>query len=148
MDFKLKNYTTSISAEKSVSEIESLLSSFGANAVMKEYYSDGRVKNLAFKLSSKAYRLPANIDGVYNLMFKDKRINHRRDAMKKRESQSYRVAWRILRDWVHSQLSLIASGQSNPEEIMLPFMFDGERTLYQAIKEGKLQIEKKVSEVE
>lgn len=140
MKFKLKNYSTSIAAEKSILEIEQLLSQFGASAVMKEFLLDGRVKSLAFKLNDKSFKLPANIEGVKNVLFSGKRERHGRNTMSNRDEQSYRVAWRVLRDWIHSQLSVIASGQAQPEEMLLPFMFDGKRTLYEAYTQGRLQI--------
>jgi hypothetical protein len=141
--FKMKNYTTSVSADRSILEIEQMLQKFGATAVMKEFLMDGRVNSMTFKIGEMAFKLPANVEGVHKVMFKEKRSSSRRDAMKNREEQSYRTAWRVLKDWIYAQLSIIASGQALPEEIMLPFMFDGKRTLYQAYKEGRLQLEQK-----
>lgn len=138
---KLKNYTTSTTAEKSISEIERILAEFGATAVMKEYRSDSTVTSLAFKLGDKAYKLPANIDGVEMVLFKDKRPHHGKNVMVGRYQRAYRVAWRILKDWVHVQLSLVASGQAQPEQILLHCQWDGKRTLYDAYKEGMLKIE-------
>ena len=142
-DFKIKNYTTSIDSDRSILEIERLLQKFGATAVMKEFLSDGRITSLAFKIGEKAYKLPANIEGIYEVMFGATRHSTKKDAMKRREEQAYRTAWRVIRDWIHAQLSMIASGQAQPDEIMLPFMYDGKRTLFQAYKEGRLQLENK-----
>ena len=50
-----------------------------------------------------------------------------------------------MKDWVHSQLSVIASGQAQPEEVLLPFMWDGKRTLYQAFKENRLKIDNRAN---
>lgn len=136
--FNIKNYTTDVSAERSIAEIEKLLTSFGAEAIMKEFSSDGRVRMLSFKIDDKAFKLPANINGVKSELYKGKRNYHARDSMKKREDKAYRVTWRIIKDWIHAQLSLISSGQAHPHEIFLPYMYDGKRTLYQAWMEGKL----------
>lgn len=143
MKFKLMNYTTTITAEKSIMEIEKMLSLFGASAIMKEYLEDGRLKSLSFKLQEKGYRIPANVEGVYEVLYKDKRVSGKRNAMMNRKVNADNVSWRIIKDWLHAQLSIIASGQAQPDEVMLPYMWDGKRTLYQAYKEGRLQLENK-----
>lgn len=141
--FNMKNYTTSVSAERSIAEIEKLLASFGATAIMKDYLEDARVHALSFKLEEKVFKLPANITGVQAILYKDKRAHHGRDVMKGREKRAYMVAWRIIKDWIHAQLSLISSGQAHPHEIFLPYMFDGKRTLYEVYVEGNLLTEGK-----
>jgi hypothetical protein len=138
MILKLKNYSTNISAERSIAEIEKILALFGAQAVLKEYTGDGRVRSLSFKLDNKGYQLPANVNGVKSVLYSEKRRYHGRDSMKNRDERAYRVAWRILKDWIYSQLSLIASGQGQPQQILFGYMFDGKRTFYQAYIEGKL----------
>jgi len=134
--FNIKNYTTEVPADRSILEIEKLLTLFGAIAIIKEYTSDGRVHSLTFRLQDDTFRLPANVKGVKEEMFKG--IRAQRDSEKRREDKAYRVAWRILKDWTHAQLSLIASGQAYPMEIFLPYMFDGKLTLYQKFMEGRL----------
>ena len=140
-EFKLKNYTTDISAERSIMEIEKMLSIFKASAIMKEYAGDGTVRSIVFKLNDKGYKLPSNCEGVRKILFVGKRVCGRRDAMRNRDIRAYNISWRIIRDWLHAQLSIIASGQAQPEQIMLPYMWDGKRTLYDAYTEGRLQIE-------
>ena len=136
--FKLKNYSTSIPAEKTISEIEKMLAGLGATTVIKEYLEDETVHLLAFKVNQMNYKLPVNVKGVYQVMFGGKHCYHGRDSMKNREQQSYRVAWRIIKDWLHAQFSLIISGQAEPEQVLFPYAYDGKRTLFQAWKEGKL----------
>ena len=137
------NYTTTIASEKSIMEIEKMLSLFGASAIMKEYLEDGRLRSLSFKLQEKGYKIPANIEGVYEVLYKDKRVSGKRDVMMNRKVNADNVSWRIIKDWLHAQLSIIASGQAQPDEVMLPYLWDGKRTLYQAYKEGRLQLENK-----
>lgn len=136
---RLKNYSTTVPASRTISQIEKILASFGAEAIFKEYTSDGQAHKLSFKLGERVFKLPANIKGVYEVLYGEKQDYHGRDSMKKRDDQAYRVAWRILKDWIHSQLSLIHSGQAQPQEIFFPYMYDGKRTLYQKfVEEGKL----------
>ena len=142
----LKNYSTGVSVEKSIGEIERLLATFGCEAIMKDYTSDGRVRSLAFKYQNNAYKLPVNTEGVFNVMFGSKRIRHGVNSQRNREEQAYRVAWRILKDWIHAQLSIVVSGQATPEQIMLPYMWNGRKTVYEAFKDGQLQIGCKVED--
>lgn len=130
--FNIKNYTTDVPASRSISEIESLLASFGASASVKEYDIDGKVSSLLFRIEKDSFKLPANVEGVKDLLFKGKAGQYRSDYKKAREAKAYRVAWRIIKDWVHAQLSLIASGQAVPCEAFMPYMYDGKRTLYQS----------------
>lgn len=146
MDFKIKNYTTGVSAEKSIFEIEQMLSLFGATHLMKELAGDGKTRIVGFRIGDKNFKLPANYEGVYKIMFGNLRDSGKKNCIKNREDQAYRITWRIIRDWLHAQLSLISSGQAQPDEIMLPYMFDGKRTLYQRYKDGVLQLEDKSEE--
>jgi hypothetical protein len=136
----IKNYSTGVPAEKSIGEIEKLLSMFGCDAIMKDYTGDGRVRSLAFKYQGNAYKLPINSEGVFNVMFSQKRVRHSVNAKRNREEQAYRIAWRLLKDWIHAQLSIVVSGQATPEQIMLPYMWNGKKTVYEAFKDGQLQI--------
>lgn len=136
--FNIKNYTTEIPADRSILEIEKLLTLFGAIAIIKEYTSDQRVHSLTFRLQDETFRLPANVKGVKDILYKGTRSSHQRDGEKRREEKAYRVSWRIIKDWTHAQLSLIASGQAQPQEIFLPYMYDGKTTLFQRFMEGKL----------
>lgn len=136
-DFKIKNYTTSVPVEKTVMEIEKVLADFGATAVMKEYHGDGTLYRLVFRIRDRSYRLPANID----------KVKERLRAMKLKrpvsnvDEQAPRVAWRVIKDWLHSQLSLIHIGLAEVDQILLPYMFDGKNTVYDLYKAGTLQIE-------
>jgi len=136
--FNIKNYTTDVPAVKSITEIESTLAAFGAKAIMKEFSLDGKVQALSFRLEDKVFKLPADAEGVKKILFEGKRDHGRKELIKSREDRAYRVSWRIIKDWIHAQLSLIASGQAHPQEIFMPYMFDGKRTLFQVYMEGNL----------
>ena len=139
----IKNYTTEVSAVRSIGEIELILSQFGASAIMKEFLSDGKCSSLSFKLNGKSYKIPINQEGVMKVLYKNNRRSPRVNEMRSREERAYNVSWRVIKDWVHSQLSIVFLGQAQPDEVLLPYMFDGKRTFYQAYKDGRIQIEKK-----
>jgi len=141
--FNIKNYTTDVPADRSILEIERLLTLFGAEAIIKEYDANQRVHSLSFKLKDDAFKLPANIEGVKEILFKGKRPPPTKELEKRRAQKASRVAWRIIKDWTHSQLSLIASGQAKPLEIFLPYMFDGKLTFFEKFEANRLLPPKK-----
>lgn len=138
---KLKDYTTTVEAAKSISEIEEILAAFGATTIMKEYLADGKVYSLSFKFQEKGFKLPANVDGVKKILYEGKRVRHTTDGAKNRDEQAYRVSWRVIKDWLHSQLSLILSGQAEPEQVLFPYMYNGKQTLWERYRTGQLQLE-------
>ena len=144
--FNIKNYTTDVPAERSISEIEKILADFGARATIKEYTDDGKVCSLLFRIEKDSFKLPANVSGVKKVLFEGKAGQDRADYKKKREAKAYRVSWRIIKDWIHAQLSLIASGQACPHEVFFPYMYDGKKTLYQTFNENRLLAEKSGSQ--
>jgi hypothetical protein len=84
--------------------------------------------------------LPANIEGVEKA---------RRNQAHKRKiapryacrEQAERVAWRVLKDWVAVQMTLIQAGLITVDEAMLPYMvLRGEKTVYQAMTDQRLAL--------
>ena len=61
--FKLKSSITQVSAEKSLSKAEELLTLFGSTKIMKDY-ENGHVISIAFNIDKQAYKIPFNIKGV------------------------------------------------------------------------------------
>src|SRR3954463_11735805 len=64
----IKNYTTDIPVERTVAEIQKILSENGASAIAIEYH-DGAITDIFFKVKRNGqelpFRLPAKVDGVY-----------------------------------------------------------------------------------
>jgi len=116
----LANKTTTVDAAKTVSELQALLAKAGATQMLVEYEDgDGEPSALAFKILVKgqpvSFRLPCNWPGVLKAMkgqVPHRLLNHQ---------HAKRVGWRILKDWLRAQLSLIAAGASTLEEVMLPW---------------------------
>ncbi len=135
----LKNYTTSISAEKSISEIEKLLLNFGAIDFGKRA-ENGYFIGLFFSIDVQGkkvpFKLPVNIDAIASYLAKQKPNT----SKEKIYEQAYKTGWRIVKDWVFSQLSIIASGMAKIEDIFLPYMLiDKNLTLSEGIKEGRFK---------
>lgn len=131
----IKNYTTTISVQKTTNEIQEILGRAGAQAVLTEYDPGerGLVVAVSFKIRVAgdflvAFRLPARIDGVLLTLKRQKGVPRR---FCNRE-QAARVAWRIIKDWITAQLALVESEIAGLAEVFLPYveMGDGE-TLYE-----------------
>ena len=115
------NYSTDIPSDRTATEIQARLVKARAQAVMMEYDAQGVLTHLAFRVTTQhgsiAFRLPANVEGVYNAMARDTDIPR---SMKTRE-QAARVAWRICKVWVESQLAVIEAGMATLPQVFLPY---------------------------
>jgi hypothetical protein len=131
------NYTTTISSEKTVSEIQSKLAKAGAFQILHEYQRDTReLIGLSFRIATEfgdlAFELPARIEAVEKILAKQ------RVRSKVPREQAGRVAWRILKDWVEAQLALIETGMVTVEQVFLPYCQSGNgETLYESIRNKK-----------
>ena len=131
------NYTTEIRAEKSIGEIQKMLTARGADTIVIQY-ADGSPGALFFIVPTPygkiPFRLPANIEAV-------KRVMERQRVRKKVPSDmASRVAWRILKDWVKAQMAILETEMVDLQEIFLPYMVSQNKTLYEVMKEHRLQL--------
>lgn len=130
----IKNYTTKIDYYQSIGEIQGILAKNGARKIMIDYDNTGLPVGIAFAIQTQqqmqAFILPANIDGVMAVF---KKQNLKADI-----EQAKRTAWRNVRDWIMAQMAFIESGNVQMDEIFLPYLSDGKKTLYQAYKSGQL----------
>ena len=118
------NYTTKISADKTVSEIMQVLAKAGASGVTIQYGTTGRPQGVIFGLliydHEVAFKLPINISGVLNIMIEDKGVSKRLKTIE----QAERVAWRITKDWIKAQTAYIEAGQATMPELFFPHAID------------------------
>ncbi len=142
-DFKLKNVTTKIEVGVTIADIEKKLIQFGATHIHKtiDQYS-GRYKELSFVLHDNGkdypYKLPINVEGVYKIICEMKDYKYK--TQDQNEKRAYKVAWRMMKDWLHAQLSIVQANQVSMSEIMLPYlMIDDKNTLREVFTSGQLQ---------
>jgi hypothetical protein len=122
----IKNYTTSISEDKTVGEIMGLLAGKGARSIRIDYDELNRPSAVSFTVVIQdwpvPFKLPCSFDGVFKAM-KAERTRHvyqwERDP--KNREQSRRVAWRIIKDWVAAQMALIEAEQASLAQVFLPY---------------------------
>lgn len=119
----LLNYTTTIAASKSISQIQVILAKAGASRIMTEYDDTGNIVALSFELKisparSAGFRLPTDWKPVQQVLLEQRKRNSR---VKADESTARNVAWRITKDWVEAQLAIIDTRMVTTAQVFLPY---------------------------
>jgi len=143
------NYTTTVDAFKTVSEIEYILVKHKAKSVMKQYEGE-HITGLSFLIDNGMtmipVRLPVKTEECFKVLKKEK-ANSPRSNIKATLEQAERVAWRILKDWVEAQMALLDIEMVRLEEIFLPYIeLPNNQTLFQALEEKQFLLEMAVKE--
>ena len=140
----IKNYTSSVTVERTIAKIEAALVSGGAEDIHKTYRS-GLLEGICFQIfdptiSKKlSIRLPANHEAVFEVL-RGRVKKPRAGTIEKLREQASRTAWKIIQDLVEVQISLIQLGQAEFLQVFLPYVWDGERTFYAALKSGGFKL--------
>jgi len=141
----VRNFTTKINTDKTIMEIEQILLKFGAQGIYKEYVGS-RISGLIFMLvrggQKIPFKIPMSIEKSRTVVVKavkDGRLPQRFMQEPLRTDQGERVAWRIIKDWIDSQLSLMEMELADPIEILLPYAYNmiDKKTMYQKFMEHK-----------
>jgi hypothetical protein len=136
----IKNYTTTVPANRSIEEIQSALVKHGAMGILYEYeQGTGRILALKFMLEIKGNRVGFALPVQwrrFQAVLKKQGIRRWDD-----EDYCYRVAWRCIRDWVLSQLALYETEIVELPQVFLPFAVgkDG-KTLYDQVVDGRFML--------
>jgi len=136
----LLNYTTQVSAQRTVSQIQAMLAGVGARRVMVEYDDAGRVTGVAFTVHTvhgeRSFFLPAAAEKVAGVLSRQ-RVPARYATLEHAE----RVAWRIVKDWLEAQLAIIATEMVTLDQVMLPYMASGDgRTMWDLYLDQQLAL--------
>ena len=137
------NFSTKIDVERTSGEIQKMLSSSGAQAVMCEYDPHGVMCAMSFRSETPygiiTFRLPAQLDGVFKLLCESK--NSKLTKKTRSREQAAKVAWRILKDWIEAQLAIIEAGMAEMAEVFLPYAQDSRgETVYKKLKSEKFKL--------
>lgn len=135
----LLNYTTSVAAEKTASEMQRLLAKAGAGSIMVNYAA-GEPVGLVFMISTVAgprtFSLPVDALKVEAVLHKQGVPNRYQGP-----AQAQRVAWRITKDWLEAQLAIVETDMVRLEQVMLPYMQAGDgRTVWQLFESQALAL--------
>ncbi|MDQ7798516.1 MAG: hypothetical protein RDU76_06195 [Candidatus Edwardsbacteria bacterium] len=148
----LKNYTSSVPADRSISYIERSLALAGARNINKEYRpGTDQVEALMFQMEIRdgksnrlipmIFKLPVHVEEVFKVMYQEVR-RPRPETEKRIRDQSHRTAWKILHDWVSVQVTMIRLEQAAPLEIFLPYAWDPakNKTFFQHVQDGGFKL--------
>lgn len=126
------NYTTTIDAHRTVTDVQRLLAKHGARAIMVEYNQGGDPVALAFEITRSGrtlrYRLPCRHDALLALLRKDPAVK----TAQRTPAHALRVAWRILLNWCEVQMALIDAAMASVDEVFLPYaLVEENQTIYE-----------------
>jgi hypothetical protein len=132
----LLNYTTTIAASKTIGEMQDALAKAGANSIAV-HYSDGSPTGLTFSLRTKygpqLFTLPVDVAAVQKVLRKQRSAGGLSRAKFESPAHAERVAWRISKTWLESQLALVSVQMATIDQVMLPYMHVGpDQTFYAA----------------
>lgn len=138
------NYTTTVDAFKTVSEIEYILMKHKAKSIMKNYEGES-ITGLSFLVDTGTQqipvRLPVKVEECLEVLMREKK-NSPRSNIKATKEQAERVAWRILKDWIEAQMALLDIEMVQLQEIFLPYIeIANGQTIYQALEKKQFSLE-------
>jgi len=141
MKVNIKNYTSTVQADKSVSRIESILVEMGAERIHKGY-KDGKLESISFSMKVQdqliPFQLPAQVEVIEKLFLGQ--YKYRATEVQKRTAreQAERTAWKLIQEWVHIQSSMIKMQQAEFLEVFLPYVYRVEQqtTFFKSLKES------------
>jgi hypothetical protein len=133
----IKNFTTRVDENKTVSEIQQLLASHGAMQVSVQYQAMKPVAVTFVLMVTKIpvqFRLPRNADGVLRALKQQRGVPQKCRNFE----HASRVSWRILKDWVDAQIAVVEAQQAELAEVFLPYAMEKDGlTLYQLYQRQK-----------
>lgn len=132
----IKNYTTTVPADRSINEIQAMLVKHGASGILFEYeQGTGRIAALKFILplggNQVPFALPVNWR-LFQAVLKKDRVKRWNE-----EDYCYRVAWRDIRDWVYAQITIYETQMVSLPQLFLPYAVtkDG-KTFFEQVAEN------------
>lgn len=125
---EIRNYTSSVAADKSVLDIERILIALGARNISKEYDGFGKVDAISFSIPSPhgegviPFKLPAKREPIKKLFLQQ----YRRPSSAQIEiatQQADRTAWKNVKEWVDLQATMIKLEQVEFLEVFMPYIY-------------------------
>lgn len=137
----LRNYTSEVSVDRSVSLIERELVNAGAMHISKPYDEDGNLAGIMFQIPNNGrpliFKLPVRWKTCFKIMMAEVRkpLPTTEERVKQ---QAQRTAWKILYEWTAIQVSLIKLEQADVIEVFLPYAYDPskDQTFFERLKAG------------
>jgi len=140
----IKNYTSQISAMKSISLIEAKLAAKGASQILKEYDPEGRVEGIAFIIKIDGHDMPFKLPAKVNeceVILKARYKKLTASVIKNIRAQVERTSWKVVLDFVDVMLTMIELRQAEFMQVFMPYIYDHSKrqTYFEKMKEKGLQ---------
>lgn len=140
----IKNYTSKVPIEKSITQICQMLAEIGAKNVNMKY-ENKMVTAVTFLIDYRnntlAFKLPVKFEAVEKVLREEVK-RPREDTFERIRKQSGMTAWKILKDWVEIQCTMILLEQAELAEVFLPYLYDAkaDKTLFQKVESGDIKL--------
>jgi hypothetical protein len=138
----IKNYTTDIAVEKTMGQLIGFLARRGVTRISSLFDDEGTPSGIGFTMKTeygfRDFALPVRTEGVLRAMEADRSV----PRSKCTPEQAAKVAWRIAQDWLEAQSALIDAGLADLDEVMLPYMVDGNsgKTMFEWFKSNQKEL--------
>jgi hypothetical protein len=150
----LKNYTSNVPVSDTIHRIEKVLIKCQVSGITKEYGPEGKIIALHFHVpiaegKTLTIRMPADEKAALDALWLDYADGDQHDGFKitgyparsyKKKTkadfkeQAERTAWKLVQDWIEVQMSMIQMKQAETLQVFLPYVWDGQATFYQRLK--------------
>lgn len=154
----IKNYTTQVSEDQTVSEIMRLLAQKGARQIQVGYDDAGQPDSIAFVIVLRRdssdqtgvpvpFKLPCNIQGAMRALAQEFRYEAPKQKFlkdPKAQQRARKIAWRIVKDWVDAQVAMVEMDQAALAQVFLPYVVRTDQagrevTMFEAFLEQTLK---------
>lgn len=119
------NYTTQVTADKTAHECLAVLGKYGARRAGLAYGADKVPMGITFVLvtrwGERGYEIGLNFEGTRESLersWKDRRIERKYTGY----AHAQKVAWRVMKMWLESNLALVEAGLAEAERVLLPYV--------------------------
>jgi len=140
----IKNAFTSAPLENIIGAIQKCLVAHGAKKIMYDYSDEGVLTGLSFGITVNnkilGVKLPAKVAECERILIEQGLFNE------KKKDHALRVAWASIRDWVTAQMAMIDLEMVKMEEVFLPYILDGDRTVYEIYQEKFISLPEHTNE--
>jgi hypothetical protein len=136
----IRNHTSTVPVERSISAIEKLLVEAGATHISK-FYEGAKLDGILFQLPVNGipltFKLPSKPESVAKVMAEGVK-RPRRGTLVRIDEQAQRTAWKLLHDWVHVQVSMVIMEQAEAIQVFLPYTYNPKngQTFFERLKDG------------
>lgn len=146
---RLLNYTTTVPVDKTVGEIAGILVKAGARSIQTDFNEQGRISGMSFVVrtgfGNRAFHIPVQAERVQKVLQTElaHTRTHQSKAVLTSPEQAERVAWRILKDWLEAQMTLVQLQLIGLDQAMLGFMqvrAGDNRTAYELYADEQLAL--------